>query len=84
MFKTAADTFIWQLFASVLIPGKTIHFIANKSTEIMKLESLQKTLAPSFRRFAPTVIGLAVIPLIIHPIDTGVDFVMDRTIRKVI
>ena len=50
----------------------------------MKLESLQKTLAPSFRRFAPTVIGLAVIPLIIHPIDTGVDFVMDRTIRKVI
>ena len=83
VFKTAADTFIWQLFASVLIPGYTINLVAKQSTRLMTLDAIQRSLNPLVRRYAPTAIGLAVIPLIIHPIDTGVDFVMDRTFRKV-
>ena len=33
------------------------------------------------RRWAPTMIGLGIIPLIVHPIDTLVHFTMDHTIR---
>ena len=83
VFKTAADTFIWQLFASVLIPGYTINFVAKQSTRLMTLDIMQKSLKPVVCRYAPTAIGLAAIPFIIHPIDTAVDYVMDRTIRKI-
>lgn len=31
----------------------------------------------------PTVVGLASIPVIIGPIDRGVDFAMDRTVRGI-
>jgi hypothetical protein len=44
----------------------------------------EKTLkkSPVLRRWAPTTIGLGVIPLIIHPIDHCVDTIMDNSIRK--
>lgn len=38
--------------------------------------------SPVIRRWGPTAIGLGVIPLIIHPIDTFVDVAMDNTVRK--
>lgn len=38
--------------------------------------------SPVLRRWAPTAIGLSVIPLIIHPIDHLVDTAMDSTTRK--
>lgn len=38
--------------------------------------------SPVVRRWAPTAIGLGVIPLIIHPIDSFVDAAMDKTVRK--
>ena len=31
--------------------------------------------------YGPTLVGLAAIPFIIHPIDHSVDYVMDRTYR---
>lgn len=34
------------------------------------------------RKWGPTAIGLLAIPFIIHPIDHGVDYVMDETYRK--
>lgn len=37
--------------------------------------------SPVLRRWAPTVIGLGVIPFIVHPIDALVDSVMDRSTR---
>ena len=33
------------------------------------------------RRWGPTLAGLAVIPLIVHPIDHAVDWLMDQTYR---
>ena len=33
-------------------------------------------------RYGPSVIGLAVVPLIVHPIDTVVHYAMDHTVRK--
>jgi fission process protein 1 len=38
--------------------------------------------SPVVRRWAPTAIGLGVIPLIIHPIDSVVDAAMDSTVRQ--
>jgi hypothetical protein len=38
--------------------------------------------SPVIRRWAPTAVGLAVIPFIVHPIDSLVDTVMDRSTRK--
>lgn len=78
--KTAGDVFVWQMLASVIIPG----FVINRITWGVGIVSKQTKLPGIARKWLPTVIGLAAIPLIIHPIDTGVDHVMDRTYRKYI
>lgn len=76
--KTAGDVFVWQMLASVIIPG----FVINRITWGAGLLSKQSKLPGIARKWLPTVIGLAAIPLIIRPIDNGVDHVMDRTYRK--
>lgn len=78
--KTAGDVFVWQMFASVIIPG----FVINRITWGAGIVSKRTKLPGIARKWLPTVIGLAAIPLIIRPIDTGVDHVMDRTYRKYI
>lgn len=40
------------------------------------------TNSPVVRRWAPTAVGLGVIPLIVHPIDRFVDALLDETTRK--
>ncbi|KUF92840.1 Mitochondrial fission process protein 1 [Phytophthora nicotianae] len=64
------DTLVWQTMASVAIPGFTINRVRAAKN------------SPVVRRWAPTAIGLGVIPLIIHPIDSFVDLAMDKTVRK--
>lgn len=78
--KTAADVFIWQMLASVIIPG----FVINRITWGTGLISKRSQLPGIARKWLPTCIGLAAIPFIIKPIDTGVDHAMDRTYRKYI
>lgn len=76
---SAADVLIWQMLASVIIPGFTInricwitHKLLKKNTELSKIA----------RNYATTAVGLSTIPAIIHPIDHFVDFVLDNTLRK--
>jgi fission process protein 1 len=73
-----ADTFIWQSLASVMIPGATINIIVKASRYVLVNQPLPTTVAA----WLPTAVGLGSIPLIIHPIDTGVDYFMERTFRK--
>lgn len=76
--KIAGDVFLWQMFASVIIPGAVINRItwgAGKLCNNSKVKGLA-------RKWAPTCIGLAAIPFIIRPIDAAVDDVMDKTYRK--
>jgi mitochondrial fission process protein 1 len=80
--KTSVDALIWQTFASVLIPGKIINVVTNSSASILKSHSFS-TLPLAVRTWTPTAIGLATIPLIIHPIDHAVDYFMDNTLRKI-
>jgi fission process protein 1 len=72
------DTLIWQSLASVMIPGATINMIVNASRYVVVNQPLPTTVAA----WLPTAIGLGSIPLIIHPIDTGVDYFMETTFRK--
>jgi mitochondrial fission process protein 1 len=89
------DTLVWQLLASVLIPGATINGIvriakfAVHSLTTTNHKNNTTTTRPSsssamlffFHKWTPTTIGLLSIPLIVHPIDQAVDYFMDETIR---
>lgn len=76
--KIAGDVFLWQMLASVGIPGLVI----NRITWAAQW-TLNKAKMPGIaRKVIPTCLGLAVIPFIIHPIDKAVDHVMDETYRK--
>ncbi|ALC48699.1 CG7772 [Drosophila busckii] len=74
----ASDVFTWQMLASVIIPGAVINRITAASRAL-----LQKS-PPSVLKTLPTLIGLASIPLIVHPIDTLVDRLMDVSFRKLV
>ena len=63
---------------SVFIPGFVIHQVVHFLGWSLKKSAKVPALA---RTWVPTVGGLAAIPIIIHPIDHGVDYVMDRTVR---
>lgn len=78
--EQGGDCLIWQLAASVFIPGFVIHQVVHFLGWALKQSPSVPALA---KIWVPTLCGLAVIPFIIHPIDHGVDFVMDRTIRCV-
>lgn len=78
----SGDTLIWQMLASVVIPGFTINRICWGTKMILKQTQMHKL--GGVWKFIPTVIGLASIPMIIHPIDRAVDELMDNTYRKYI
>mmetsp|Transcript_19050 Transcript_19050/g.26186 ORF Transcript_19050/g.26186 Transcript_19050/m.26186 type:complete len:164 (+) Transcript_19050:89-580(+) len=80
--KIGADVLIWQTFASVIIPGKTIHLIASATNYSVNKLRIFSHLPFAIRKWAPTAVGLVSIPLIIHPIDTFVTNTMDQTVRK--
>lgn len=68
------------MLASVIIPG----FVINRITWGAGLLSKRSKLPSIARKWLPTCIGLAAIPLIIQPIDHAVDQAMDKTYRKYI
>lgn len=76
---SSSDTLLWQGFASVIVPGLTINRIC-ALVQFIQRKSLVK--GPMGSPWIPTIIGLASIPMIIKPIDDGVEDVMDMTFRK--
>lgn len=68
------------MLASVIIPGFTINRICWGTGRLLKMAKANKMI----RKTVPTGVGLASIPLIIHPIDRLMDYVMDNTYRKFI
>ena len=67
--KHGVDALVWQLFASVVVPGAVVNRI------------VAATAAVTRRPLAPTGVGLASIPFIIKPIDEFVHVCMDATLR---
>ncbi|XP_002022982.2 mitochondrial fission process protein 1 [Drosophila persimilis] len=74
----AGDVFSWQMMASVIIPGLVINRITWASRMMLSKAPV------GILKTVPTLIGLASIPLIIHPIDSLVDRIMDETYRKAV
>ncbi|CAO1435517.1 unnamed protein product [Diamesa tonsa] len=77
--KKAIITCLYML-ASVIIPGFTINRICWSVGKALKYSKMRN---PAFK-WAPTIIGLLSIPLIISPIDHGVDIFMNESYRKYI
>lgn len=48
----------------------------------MTSDQAKRLLGKVARKWAPTAVGLGVIPLIVHPIDHAVTLGMDETVRK--
>jgi hypothetical protein len=69
------DVSLWQLMASVVIPGLCINRLVRLSG--FALSRFRPAYATSSLKFIPSVIGFASIPLIVHPIDTGVTHAMN-------
>lgn len=61
-----------------MIPGFTINRICWGVGKGLKYAKFKHPMA----KWIPTITGLLSIPLIIHPIDQGVDILMDETYRK--
>lgn len=78
---SAFDCLIWQSLASVMIPGATINAIVKASRFAVRKGPASLPIAAT--TWLPTVMGLGSFPLIIHPIDQSVDFLMDSTYRKI-
>lgn len=77
--KIATDCFLWQTFASVLVPGYTINRICKLSTFLLNKTNVKAIVRAN--KVLTTAVGLSSIPFIIHPIDHGCHVVMDKTIR---
>ncbi|KAK4321717.1 hypothetical protein Pmani_007514 [Petrolisthes manimaculis] len=76
----ALDTLVWQALASVMVPGFTINRVCAGS--LVALARVVPKLPLNTRKWITTAVGLGCIPFIVHPIDTGVHYVMDNTMRK--
>lgn len=76
---TTTDTLLWQLLASVVIPGLTINRVCATSNYLLKENRKMPT---AIRKWTVTGIGLVAIPFIIRPIDSFVDHILDNSIRK--
>jgi len=74
------DALIWQLAASVALPGYTIHQVVAISVTLLSAAGLTETGGPIDA--LPTVIGLGTIPFIVKPLDELAEVGMDITFRK--
>lgn len=73
------DTFVWQSLASVAFPGFTINRLCAASLYVLG----SMTRWPlTVRKWTTTTLGLLAIPVIVHPIDRSVDFLLDSSLRK--
>jgi fission process protein 1 len=88
-----ADTFLFHAFASMYIPATVIHTTVRGSSSVLNYvtskidpkvsntQLLKLSMLRAVRAYGPTAIGLGLIPFIITPIDHGVHFIMDKSLR---
>lgn len=65
-----AKALVWQALASVIIPG----FVINRVVAVAGTVAFTNVVV---KRYAPTLVGLASIPLIVKPIDAAVDSALE-------
>lgn len=75
------DALIWQLAASVALPGYTIHQLVAISVLLLNAAGITSDVNPIYGAI-PTALGLATIPFIVKPLDELAEVGMDVTLRK--
>ena len=73
------DALIWQLAASVALPGYTIHQVVAITVMVLNAAGLTE----GFYDVLPTAVGLLTIPFIVKPLDELAEVGMEVTLRKV-
>lgn len=79
MTVAVVDTLVWQALASVAIPGFTINRVCAASLYVLGATTRWPL---ATRKWTTTALGLLAIPVIIHPIDRSVDFLLDASLRR--
>ncbi|CAB4007443.1 Hypothetical predicted protein, partial [Paramuricea clavata] len=81
--RSCAEAFIeavtWQGLASVAIPGFTINRICYVMGIVLR--RFASRVPPGTQSWITTAVGLGAIPIIIHPIDRSVDYIMAEAIK---
>lgn len=76
------DALIWQLAASVALPGYTIHQVVAITVMLLNAAGITGDVNPLFD-VIPTAVGLITIPFIVKPLDEFAEVGMDVTLRKI-
>lgn len=79
--RISTETLTWQMLASVFWPGSIIRVIVNMAANMISNNNLDDN---QMMHFLPTLIGVSAIPMIVKPIDSTVDKLMEGSISKVI
>ena len=84
MAVNAFDAMLWQLLASVFVPG----FLINRTVEFSTWSLTRMQRGGVFKnatviRWAPVLIGVLTIPFIVEPIDHSVSWLLDQTTRRI-
>lgn len=77
MITSALDVVSWQTMASIAIPGFAINRVVAATGMAFRHAGRQPG-------WAPTLLGLATIPVIVKPIDAFTDAVLDHSLRPAI
>ena len=75
----SADAGIWQVAASVALPGFSIHQIVAATAELERAFGVEPE---GVAALGPSAVGLLVIPLIAKPLDELAEKLMDWTLRR--
>ena len=75
----SADAGIWQIAASVALPGFSIHQIVAATAELERAFGVEPE---GVAALGPSAVGLLVIPLIAKPLDELAEKLMDWTLRR--
>jgi hypothetical protein len=62
------------------IPAFTIHTAVAQTIKLLGRESFRNNLSPFSIKWAPSAVGLAIIPflpLVDHPVEHGIDYLFD-------
>ena len=84
----AVDTLSFQLLASILFPGYIINrwvtlcgYLTHDVLDLSGLAGLAGVPMETVQDFLPTALGLALIPLIVAPLDALTEKILDNTVR---
>mmetsp|Transcript_11795 Transcript_11795/g.16466 ORF Transcript_11795/g.16466 Transcript_11795/m.16466 type:complete len:411 (+) Transcript_11795:301-1533(+) len=82
------ESLVWQSFASVILPGFTInrsvalaHFFLLHLYKSPLWDGVSPDITTRVDHWGPTLFGLAVIPLIVRPIDSSVEKAFQKYVR---